>query len=228
MRYRLVFLLGLLTSVAAAADKTTACVDQTPCPAGQKPPACCKPPPCVVFRQIQMKMVLQSLFNSKIQRAQAMKAGGGDTAAAYNKLNDQIMTKARDGTVGKFIPACAGDPTPDPPSFSTSAECQRRDADGPISEDQANQKYATCKELITASFKHEDLHKERCTRQSSTDRANAPMSVSADEEVSAYEKEIASLRGDLQRYYGACSPVIDAATKIQLVKAGVQIARGRR
>jgi hypothetical protein len=223
-----VLLLGLVTSVAAAADKTTSCVDTAPCPAGQKPPACCKPPPCMVFRQIQMKMVLQYLFNSKIQRALAMKAGGGDTAAAYNKLNDQVMTKAKDGTIGKYIPACAGDPTPDPPSFSTNSECQRTDADGPISEDQANQKYATCKEFISGSFRHEDLHKERCSHQSSTDRAKAPMSVSADEEVSGYEKEIAALRGDLQKHWMACSPVIDAAERIQLIKAGVKIAGGRR
>lgn len=223
-----VLLLGLVTSVASAADKTYSCVDVTQCPAGQKPPACCKPPPCMVFRQIQMKMVLQWLYKSKIQRALATKAGGGDTALAFVKLREQIKTKAKDGTINRFIPACANDPTPDPPELETNAECQRTDADGPISEEQANQKYPTCKEFISASFRHEDLHKERCNGESSTVRANSPMSVSADEEVSGYEKEIAALRGDLQKHFIACSPVIDAAERIQLVKAGVKIAGGRR
>lgn len=237
-RTLLVWSAALVVAVIAAAgavwarrggqggDQSVACLDMRRCGEGQKPPACCKPPPCAYFRQIEMKAALQQQFASRGLQREALRRAGGDPVAAARVLEQLVLAMARDGTLARRLPSCAGDPTPEPPGVTTGEDCARYVGDEKMSEDQAHRRFATCGEFLQAAYRHEDLHKERCESQGSTARAKMPIDAYAEEEVSGYERELASLRDELHAWYGACSATVDAATRAQTVRAGVRVLRG--
>jgi hypothetical protein len=218
---------ALVAARTARAD-TIDCAPDRGCPKGSSPPACCAPPPCELYEQIRMKRALQSILVDRALRRSALKRAGGDPKKAADEFHAAFLKQAKHI---KLRCPWQGEPEP-PPSFETDGDCRINALIGPPLEndpehqptgvamgmERAFATFHTCTEFVEAIYQHEGYHKKRCLDMSSTERANMGIHAWADEEVEGYQREIESLRADLQSYWHACSPVVDSKTRRELAR----------
>jgi hypothetical protein len=173
----------------------------------------CEKLPCDYVRQLQMKVFIGKLFRSKKLRAEAAayadkQLGPGASATdkshlAGDRLYDEIRRIAADPKQNK-LPACAGSTLDEPPGAETMPDCSVRLTDPRDSSKTLKtplEKLNTCAEFVDASKAHEENHVDACSGVKAGlkwpdgrtwDRQD--MKTFADEEASAYEREVYYLR----------------------------------
>lgn len=222
---------GMLLAPGTVRAQTHDCATDRGCPKGSSPPDCCAPPPCELYEQIRMKRALQSILANRKLRKSILKRTRGDQRKAADELHAELEKRAK-----KIKLRCPweGDLGP-PPSFETDSGCYILALIGPVPEgdpkgqpagesmgrERAFNTFRTCTEFIEAIYEHEGYHKERCFNMNSTERAQMGIHEWANEEVEGYRREIESLESDLKGYWNACSPVLDAKTRMELARAKI-------
>lgn len=217
--------IGYLAPLAAG---TVQCVPTQGCPKGSKPPDCCQPPPCEFFEQIKMKQTLRRFYRNTKVKQQLIKQAGGDNSEAARLLGEWVKKKA--SNLGSQLRCKWEAPYGYAASFETKSWCaivaQLSDKEQEtMSERQAQERFDTCAEFISAIYAHEGHHKQICEHTNSTERMNQGLTAYADEESEGYRQEIESLKAKLQQYWRACSTVADAATARKVAGAGIAILK---
>lgn len=203
---------------------TVQCVPTQGCPKGSKPPACCQPPPCEVYEQIKMKQNLRRFYRDAKVKKQLIRQAGGDNSKAAKLLDDWVAKKAKN--LGSQLRCKWEAPHGYAATFETKSWCQifakySEDNQESMSERQAQEKFDTCAEFISAIYLHEGHHKEICMDSDEYKREHMPLTQFAREESDGYRKEIQALKANLQQYWRACSTKADAATARKLAKVGI-------
>ena len=228
MNIRLVVLLLLIAGWIASVVYGDAkpCVTKERCPKGVTPPACCQPPPCEVYEQIRLKRAMQNIFANQGARDYLIKKTGGDNKEAAALMYQFVLKGAKNRS--KFV-RCEWKEIPPPPSFETNGECEivanLPGGDQAMSHDRALKELNTCSEFIDAAYSHEQEHKDICFKTNSTARMNQGITSYAEEEIESYQQEIDKLKADLQAFWKACSPTIDAKLARKLAKLGVDVLK---
>jgi hypothetical protein len=178
---------------------------------------------------------LKNLFADKKVRARMKKQAGGDNPAAAKLLYDFAVQKALG--MDKDL-KCAWTKVNFPPPFEVldyscdivSISANPKDPDNPIreitSEKEAQAKFNTCTEFVSASFSHERLHQDK---KSCNKGPTVGLEDYANEEVEGYEKELEMLKADLQDWYRACTTTpTDAALAKRLAKEGIEAMKKKQ
>ncbi len=235
MKY--ILIIGVLLSAGTTLPldaASTQCVTIQRCVNKVKTADCCNPPPCEFFEHIRIKKATRDLYNRPSITKRLVRNAGGDNREAAVKLDEWVKKNA--SGLGATMRCKWEAPYSYAGQFETKSWCQiyqNLPADATHNEEQmvemtkqkALNTIDTCSEFIEAVWAHEGHHVARCNTTSGVERANEPLSIFAKEETEGYNREIDSLKGNLQQFYSACSSVLDAGTKKELAVAGIRVLK---
>lgn len=215
---RVFTIVGILTvgSVAPLGGEAVNCVADQRCPEGKTPPTCCQPPPCQIYEYLKTMRAVRRMTSGD-RPEKALRDSKGDHAKAIASLLKE--TKAEQDTLKSQSKCPLGEKPYAAPNFRVTRGCDlevQTPSGWSVVVDPMSlvRDFDMCNEMVEAAFAQANYRKEVC-------RGAVPGNVGwwAQRESIGAQKNIDTTMAHLQRYYSACSSVLEESTRRQLEEA---------
>jgi len=211
-------MIGLLavTLVAPLRGGSVDCVSQERCPEGQTPPNCCAPPPCEIHESLKLTRAMRRMMSGD-RPAKALAGSHGNHSVAiavlqkWNGDEFQAIKSQSKCSPGK-LPYAA-------PDFRLTQSCglevMRASGWSAVANPMSlPQEFDMCNELVEAAYERAVQLQKLCGTGERSD-----VHWWAATQGHALQKNIDSMMMHLQRYWSACSSVMDEGNRRQLEEA---------